>query len=63
MLDSQLKLDMHLKDKFSDVNNSIALLGKLRYSISRKPLLSVYMAFLRPHLKYCNVIYVTPRNE
>ena len=63
MLDSKLNFDMHLKDKISIVNNGIALLTKLRYSIPRKPLLSIYKAFLRPHLDYCDVIYDKPRNE
>ena len=63
VLDSKLNFDMHLKEKISIVNNGIALLRKLRYSIPRKPLLSIYKAFLRPHLDYCDVIYDKPRNE
>ena len=63
VLDSKLNFDMHLKDKISIVNNGIALLTKLRYSIPRKPLLSIDKAFLRPHLDYCDVIYDKPRNE
>ena len=54
---------MHLKEKISIVNNGIALLRKLRYSIPRKPLLSIYKAFLRLHLDYCYVIYDKPCNE
>ena len=54
---------MHLKENISIVNNGIAILRKLRDSISRKPLLSIYKAFLRPHLDYYDVIYDKPRNE
>ena len=54
---------MHLKEKISIVNNGIALLRKLRYSIPRKPLLSIYKAFLRSHLDYYDVIYDKSRNE
>ena len=54
---------MHLKEKVSIANNGIALLRKLRYSIPRKPLLSIDKAFLRPHLDYCDVIYDKLRNE
>ena len=54
---------MHLKGKFSIINNGIALLRKLRHSIPRKPLLSIYKTFLRPHLDYCDVIYDKPHNE
>ena len=63
VLDSKLNFDMHLKETISIVNNGIALLKKLRYSIPRKPLLSIYKTFLRPHLDYCDVIYDKPRNE
>ena len=63
MLDSNSNFDMHLKEKISIVNNGIGLLRNLRCSISRKPLLSIYEAFLRPHLDYCDVMYEKPRNE
>ena len=54
---------MHLKGKFPIINNGIALLRKLRHSIPRKPLLSIYKTFLRPHLDYCDFIYDKPHNE
>ena len=63
LLDSKLNLDTYLKGKFSIINNDIALLKKLRHSIPRKLLLSIYKTFLRSHLDYCNVIYDKPHNE
>ena len=60
---SKLNFDMHLKEKISIVNNGVALLRTLRYSIPRKPLLSIFKAFLRPHLDYCDLVYDKPRNE
>ena len=54
---------MHVKGKFSIINNGIALLRKLRHSIPRKPLLSIYKTLLRPHLDYCDVIYYKPHDE
>ena len=59
----KLNFNMHLKGKFSVINNDIALLRKLRHSIPRKPLLSIYKIFLRPHLDYCDVIYDKPHKE
>ena len=53
VLDLKLNFDMHLKEKNVIVNKGITLLRKLRYSIPRKPLLSIYKAFLRPHQNYC----------
>ena len=46
VFDPKLDFDIHLKGKFSIVNNGIALLRILRYSIPRKPLLSIYKTFL-----------------
>ena len=57
MFDLKLNIDMHLKGKFSIINNGIALIRKLRHSIPRKPMLSIYKTFLRHHLDYCDVIY------
>ena len=63
VFDPKLNFGMHLKGKFSIINNGIALLRKFRHSIPRKPLLSKYKTFLRPHLDYCDVIYDKPHNE
>ena len=63
VFDPNLNFDMHLKGKFSIINNGIALLRILRHSIPRKPLLSIYKTFLRPHLDCCDVIYEKPHNE
>ena len=63
VLDSKLNFDIHLEGKLSIIHNGIALLRKLRHSVPRKPLLSVYKTFLRPYLDYCDVIYDKPHNE
>lgn len=41
---------MHLKGNFSILNNCIASFREIRYSLPKMPLLSIYNAFLRPHL-------------
>ena len=63
MFGPKLNFDMHLKGTFSIANNGIALLRKWRHSIPRKPLLSIYKTFLRPHLDNCDIIYDRPHNE
>ena len=63
VFDTKLNFYMHLKGKFSIINNGIALLRKLRPSILGKPLLSICRTFLRPHLDYYDVIYDKPHNE
>ena len=63
VFDPKLKFDIHLKGKFSIINNVITFLRKLRHSIPRKPLLSIYKTFLRPHLDYRDVMYDKPHNK
>ena len=63
VFDTKLNFDMHLKGKFSIINNGIALLRKLRHSIPRKLLISIYKTFLRPHLNYWDVICDKPHSE
>ena len=63
VFDPKLNFNMHWKGKFSVINSGIALLRKLRHSILRKPLLSIYKTLFRPHLDYCDVIYDKPHNE
>ena len=60
VLDSKLNFDLHLKEKISIVNNGISLLRKLRYSIYRRPLLSTYKTFFRPHQDYCMSFMTNP---
>ena len=45
VFDPKLNFDMHLKGKFSIINNGITLLRKLRHSIPRKLLQSIYETF------------------
>ena len=47
---------MHLKGKLSIMNNSIALLRKLRHSLPKRSLLSIYKTFSRPHLIFVNTV-------
>ena len=63
VFDPKLNFDMHLKGKFSIINNGITLLRKLRHSIPIKPLISIYKTCFRPHLIYCDVIYDKRHNE
>ena len=63
VFDPKLNFNIHLKGKFSIINSGISLLRKLRHSILRKPLLSIYKTFFRPHLDYGHVIYDKPHNE
>ena len=45
------------------VNKLTAVLRKLQTGLPRHSLLTIYKAFIRPHLDYCDVIYDKIFNE
>ena len=45
------------------MNKGIFVIKKLRHSLSRKSLLAIYNAFLRPLIDYEDIIYDQPQNE
>ena len=53
------KLDFleHFKNIQGKLNKSIALLWKLQTTLPRPTLLTIYKAFIRPHLDYGDIIY------
>ena len=59
------KLDFleHLKNIQTKVSKSIALLRKLQTILPRPTLLTIYKAFIRPHLDYGDTIYDHPYND
>ena len=60
LFDPYLNFDIHLKGELSIMNNGIALLRKLRYSIKT---CYPYMTFLRLHLDYWDNIYDKPHKK
>jgi hypothetical protein len=63
VLDGKLNFDQHLNEKISKANKGVGLLKHLSPVVPRKALLSVYKAFVRPHLDYADVVYDQPQNE
>ena len=63
-LDEKLKehFKEHLKDKFAIVNKEIGMLKKLSNYPPRHSLVTLYKAFIRPHLDYSDIIYDKPNN-
>ena len=53
-LDSKLNFNKHLEEKISKANKTIAIIHRIRHNSSRKPLLTIYKAHIRPHLDYGN---------
>ena len=63
ILDEKHNFKEHIDSTILKVNRGIAVLKKLRYSLPRKSLITIYKALLRPLLDYGDTIYDQPRNE
>ena len=62
-LDPKLDFLEHLKNIQAKVNKSIALLRKLQTILPRPTLLTIYKAFIRPHLDHGDTIYDQAYND
>ena len=62
-LDEKLHFSHHIKEIFCKVNKEIDIIRKLRSILSRNALLTIYKAFIRPNIDYCDFIYDQPHNE
>ena len=57
ILDNQLKFDNHIKMVFRKIIKIIGLLRKLDNFLPRAALITIYKAFIRPHLDYGDILY------
>ena len=62
-LDPKLDFLEHVKNIQAKVNKSIALLRKLQTILPRPTLLTIYKAFIRPHLDHGDTIYDQAYND
>ena len=63
ILDQKLNFKQHIDCAISKINKGIAVIKKLRYSLPRKSLVTIYKAFLRPLIDYGDIIYDQPQNK
>ena len=63
ILDEKLNFKQHIDSAISKINKGIAVIKKLRYSLPRKSLITIYKAFLRPAIDYGDIIYDQPQYE
>ena len=61
--DARLNFEEHLKAITTKVNRTIGLLRKLQKTLPRPALMTMYKAFVRPHLDYGDQIYDEAYNE
>ena len=62
LLDKRLAFDCHVEEMILRANKGIGIITRLRRYLPRNSLLSIYTAFIRPHLDYGNVVYDFPGN-
>ena len=64
LLDEKLNFkQQHIDSVILKINKGISVIKKLRHSLPRKSLLTIYKAFLRPLIDYGDIIYDQPQNE
>ena len=66
ILDTKLKFNEHLEDKINNCNriiDSIEKFKKLSLILPRACLLTIYKAFVRPHLVYVDITFDKPNKE
>ena len=57
ILEASLSFDEHLITIQSKTNKTIGLLCKLQNTLPRQALITIYKAFVRPHLDYGDILY------
>ena len=62
-LDARLNFEEHLKVITTKVNKTTGLLWKLQKNLPRRVLMTMYTAFVRPHLDYSDIVYDEAYNE
>ena len=62
-LDTKLNFQEHLNNVLTKVKKTIGLLRKLQAFSPRQSLVTVYKAFIRPYLKYGDIIYDRTYND
>ena len=63
ILDEKLNFKQHVDNAISKINKGIVVIKKLRYSLPRNSLITIYKVFLRPLIDYGDIIYDQPHNE
>ena len=62
ILDTRFSFEKHLETVLCKINKTIRLTRKLQNLLPRTALITLYKAFLRPHLDYGDIIYDQTHN-
>ena len=63
ILDEKLNFKQHVDSAISKVNKGISVIKKLRHTLPRKSLITIYKVFRRPLIDYGDIIYDQPNND
>ena len=63
ILDEKLNFKQHVDNVILKVDKGISVIKKLRHSLPRKSLITIYKAFLRQLIDYGDIIYDQSQNE
>ena len=63
ILDTRLSFEKHLETVLCKINKTIGLIRKLQNLLPRSALVTLYKAFVRPHLDYGDILYDQAHNE
>ena len=59
ILDEKLNFEQYIESTIVKINNGVAVIKKLRYSLPRKSLITIYKAFLRPLINYSFIYFIS----
>ncbi len=62
-LDTHLTFDFHIDKVYKKTCSKVGLLKKVRYLVDRPTASTLYKSLVLPHLDYCDVVYVTAKQE
>ena len=62
VLDEKLNFKSHIDKVLTKASKGIAVTKRLRNSLLRKSLITIYKAIIRPYLAYVDILYDQPNN-
>ena len=60
ILDTRLSFEKHLETVLCKINRTIGFIRKLQNLLPRSPLITLYKAFVHPHLDYGDIFMIKP---
>ncbi len=62
-LDQSLSFDYHIERVYKKTCSKVGLLKKVRHYIHHSTALTLYKSLVLPHIDYCDVVYMTAKQE